>query len=201
MTDQDIDTDMGYMINHAMFQRNGRAGYILKPPALRLADKHLLSKRTKHFLGLRIISAQQLPRPKDSQGREIFDKSTLDPFVEVSLYVPEWTQSPTLLTPSAPSRGHGDPAYSAPANASTSSRTVSLRTSPVRNNGFNPVWEEHLRIPFELVGDMLDLVFVRFAVKRDGADIDEPLAVYCASLGSLKMGESPRSRPLNLACD
>lgn len=66
---------------------------------------------------------------------------------------------------------------------------MSYRTVPVRNNGFNPVWDEHLSVPFDLVGDMLDLVFVRFAVKRDGSDLEEPLAVYCASLGSLNMGK------------
>ena len=45
------------MINHAMFQRNGRAGYVLKPLALRVNDKQLLSKRTKHFLNITVRSA------------------------------------------------------------------------------------------------------------------------------------------------
>ena len=47
-------TDLGYMINHAMFQRNGRAGYVLKPLALRTPDKSLLAKRTKHFLNITV---------------------------------------------------------------------------------------------------------------------------------------------------
>lgn len=84
------------MINHAMFQRNGRAGYVLKPLALRSADKQLLARKTKHFLNITVISAQQLPRPKDSQGREIIDKSIIDPFVEVSIHIPDWTHSPFL---------------------------------------------------------------------------------------------------------
>ena len=42
------------MINHAMFQRNGRAGYVLKPPALQAVDKTLLAKRTKHFLDVKV---------------------------------------------------------------------------------------------------------------------------------------------------
>lgn len=46
--------DLGYMINHAMFQRNGRAGYVLKPLALRSNDKQLMSKRTEHFLELKV---------------------------------------------------------------------------------------------------------------------------------------------------
>ena len=53
-----------------------------------------------------------------------------------------------------------------------------------------PVWEQHLSIPFDVVGDMHELVFVRFAVKQEGMVDEEPLAVYCASLGSLNMGES-----------
>lgn len=40
------------MINHAMFQRNGRAGYVLKPLALRMHDKELLSRRTQHSLDI-----------------------------------------------------------------------------------------------------------------------------------------------------
>lgn len=46
--------DLGYMINHAMFQRNQRAGFVLKPLALRNADKDLLAKRTNHFLDLTV---------------------------------------------------------------------------------------------------------------------------------------------------
>src|SRR5262249_19687407 len=47
--------DLGYMINHAMFQRNGRSGYVLKPLALRVPDKDLLSKRTKHSLDITVL--------------------------------------------------------------------------------------------------------------------------------------------------
>lgn len=60
----------------------------------------------------------------------------------------------------------------------------------MKNNGFNPVWEEALSLPFDCVGDMRELVFVRFAVRQEGADEDkEPLAVYGVSLGSLREGE------------
>ncbi|KAI0366571.1 PLC-like phosphodiesterase [Pilatotrama ljubarskyi] len=177
--------DLGYMINHAMFQRNGRAGYVLKPPALRNADKQLLAKRTEHLLSITVISAQQLPRPKDSQGREIIDKSVIDPFVEVSIHIPDWTHSPFLPD-------NTSDAYSPPTSgttiAATSARTVTCRTGVVKNNGFNPVWEQQICLPFDLVGDMKDLVFVRFSVKQEDKEDDEPLAVYCASLGSLNLG-------------
>ncbi|EMD36767.1 hypothetical protein CERSUDRAFT_137030 [Gelatoporia subvermispora B] len=192
--------DLGYMINHAMFQRNGRAGYVLKPLALRTNDKQLLSKRTNHRLDITIISAQQLPRPKDSQGREIIDKSVLDPFVEVSIHVPDWAQAPYQHPHThAPHPSHSSapspvptPVFSAPTGASltsaTTARTITVRTGAVKNNGFNPVWEQRLSLPFDLVGDMRDLVFVRFAVKQEDKDDDEPLAAYCVSLGSLNMG-------------
>ena len=174
------------MINRAMFQRNGRAGYVLKPLALRsTGDKQLLGFHTSHRFEVTIISAQQLPRPKDSSGRDIIDKSTVDPFVEVSLHIPDWPEAPrsrraSLTTPNAP------PATAAPV---TPARTLVQRTGVVKNNGFNPVWEQQLSIPFDVVGDMRELVFVRFAVKQEGMVDEEPLAVYCASLGSLNMGE------------
>ncbi|KAI0752611.1 1-phosphatidylinositol-4,5-bisphosphate phosphodiesterase 1 [Daedaleopsis nitida] len=177
--------DLGYMINHAMFQRNGRAGYVLKPLALRVPDKTLLCKRTKHFLNITIISAQQLPRPKDSEGREIIDKSILDPFVEVSIHIPDWTHSPFLPDGAADAYS---PPTSGTATAATSARTVTAKTGVVKNNGFNPVWEQQICLPFDLVGDMRDLVFVRFSVRQEDKDDDEPLAVYCASLGSLNLG-------------
>ncbi|OCH90182.1 PLC-like phosphodiesterase [Obba rivulosa] len=180
--------DLGYMINHAMFQRNGRAGYVLKPLALRTNDKQLLSKRTNHCLDVTVISAQQLPRPKDSQGREIIDKSILDPFVEVSIHIPDWAHTPYQHPHvHAPHSRSPSPAPAPPASAATA-RTVTMRTSVVKNNGFNPVWEQRLSLPFDLVGDMRELVFVRFAVKQEDKEDEEPLAVYCASLGSLNTG-------------
>ncbi len=184
------------MINHAMFQRNGRCGYVLKPLALRsAAHKHLLSKRTNHFLDVTIISAQQLPRPKDG-------KTVVDPYVEVSIHVPDWTHQPFLPSPQVktdgkPSKSAEDlPAYSPPsgptATMATCARKISSATSVVRHNGFNPVWEEQLRLPFDCVGDMKELIFLKFAVKQEGkgGDDDEVLAVFCASLGSLQQGMS-----------
>ncbi|KAF9462862.1 hypothetical protein BDZ94DRAFT_1260487 [Collybia nuda] len=177
--------DLGYMINHAMFQRNGRAGYVLKPPALRgpTTHKDLLSKHTHHHLDVRIISAQQLPRAR----REVVDKekerdqAAIDPYVEVSIHVPDWPQP-------IPGPGQGTGVEPTPVPAATAARTISYRTGVVKNNGFNPMWEETLRIPFDCVGDMRDLIFVRFVVRQGDREDVEPLAVYCASLGSLAHG-------------
>lgn len=79
----------------------------------------------------------------------------------------------------------------------------------MKNNGFNPVWEESIRLPFCVpgaggnesendsggagtggagAGGLLDLVFVRFAVRDEDGDENDPLAVYCASVGSLMQG-------------
>jgi phosphatidylinositol phospholipase C delta len=57
--------DLGYVINHAMFQRNGRCGYVLKPRALRTPDKRSLSMRTRHFLDVTVCD---LPRFLHSPG-------------------------------------------------------------------------------------------------------------------------------------
>ncbi|KAL5478488.1 hypothetical protein ACEPAI_2672 [Sanghuangporus weigelae] len=205
--------DLGYMINHSMFQRNGRAGYVLKPPALRDYSKELLAKRTNHILDLTIISAQQLPRRKDSEGREIITDSIVDPYVEVSIHVPDWAHSPyrpdspsvsvfpadapstsastSNTTPPAPSSPSPPPSIASPSPSSTSNtaRTTTVRTGVIKNNGFNPVWEEPLSLPFDCVGEMFDLIFLRVAVRDERTDAsDEPLAVYCVSLGSLKQG-------------
>jgi len=218
--------DLGYMINHAMFQRNGRSGYVLKPAALReraqsSKDKDLLMKRTNHYFDVSIISAQQLPRPKDSSGREIVDSSKpiVDPFVEVSLHVPDWTtysprsgSSPRSSSPNpntkpnlqANPNPNGEeelgveyhrPGDGEEISTATAARTISYRTGVVKNNGFNPVWEEKMRIPFDCVGDMRDLIFVRFVVRQGDKEDVEPLAVYCASLGSL--GHGYRHLPLH----
>ena len=50
-------SDLGYMINQTMFERNGRSGYVLKPAALRLKDKEAFAKRTKHFLDITVSAS------------------------------------------------------------------------------------------------------------------------------------------------
>ncbi|OAX39023.1 PLC-like phosphodiesterase [Rhizopogon vinicolor AM-OR11-026] len=129
--------DLGYMINHAMFQRNGRTGYVLKPLALRSPDKELLSRRTQHSLDMTLSSSSATPSPSPS---------------------------------------------------GSTGRLVTRHTSAVKNNAFNPVWQEVRSLPFDCVRGMLDLIFVRFSVLSDGESDAEPIAVYCISLGSLAMG-------------
>ncbi|KAF9269068.1 PLC-like phosphodiesterase [Marasmius fiardii PR-910] len=183
--------DIGYMINQVMFQRNGRSGYVRKPAALLPDGEELLNKYTEHYLDIMVISAQQLPRPRDALGHEIIDKSIVDPYVEVSLHIPVWSKSPFL--PGGDVESGKTPVSYSPPNTraseteATSGRTVSFKTKSVKNNGFNPVWNEELCIPFDCMGDMKELVFVRFAIRQQG-DNDEPLATYCAPLGCLQHG-------------
>ncbi|KZV60623.1 PLC-like phosphodiesterase [Peniophora sp. CONT] len=179
--------DLGFTLNHAMFQRNNRAGYVLKPAALRMGDREALAKRTQHFLDIEVVSAQQLPRPKDDNGREVLDsKGTMDPFVEVSVHVPDWMH--VLPKDTAP---NGKPALPGGEGA-TPAKVAVARTGVVKNNGFNPVWAESLSLPFDVLGGMRELVFVRVAVRDAsrgiGGDEEDALAVWCASVGEIAEG-------------
>ncbi|KAJ7132050.1 PLC-like phosphodiesterase [Mycena epipterygia] len=177
--------DLGYRINQAMFMRSGRQGYVLKPLALRDPHFEELRKHTKHFFDVTIISAQQLPRPKDSSGREILEKSVVDPYVQVSLHIPAWSNSPFL--PANKSYNHVPPS-DASGGSATSARTISYCTGPVKNNGFNPMWQEELCLPFDCIGGMKELIFVEFIVKQDKKPDREPLASFIAPLSSLEHG-------------
>jgi len=173
----------------------------LKPLALRSPDNGLLLKRTRHFLDVTVISAQQLPRPKASDGQEIIDKYWVaDPLVEVSLHIPDWSSTPFL--PATASNAQYRPAAKATTTKATSARKVAFRTPVVADNGFNPVWQEEMCLPFDCVGGreggMMDLVFVKFTVwqkGKDHEDDDDPLAVYCAPLG--RLGQGFRHLPLH----
>ncbi|KAJ7050569.1 PLC-like phosphodiesterase [Mycena amicta] len=174
--------DLGYRINQAMFMRCGRQGYVLKPPALRDPTFKLLQNRTQAFFDVTIISAQQVPLPKDASGREILEKSNIDPYVEVVLHIPAWSEKPFL--PKESSYKHTPP--SDPDGASA--RKISFATTAVKDNGFNPMFQEELCLPFDCLGGMRELIFVEFLVKQDKKPDLEPLASYIAPLSSLQHG-------------
>ena len=141
------------MINDAMFRRNGKAGYVLNPQALRGVHENLLVHRTKHSLKMRVISAQQLPQHRGLQGRgvldKIFDKGTVDPYVEVSLLVPDWMQS---SLPPSEDNARCTPALGQQVSGATPARVVSSKTMAIKNNGFNPFWGESFSLQFDCVG-------------------------------------------------
>ncbi|PWN53803.1 hypothetical protein IE53DRAFT_383694 [Violaceomyces palustris] len=93
--------DLGFELNQSLFARNGRCGYVLKPEALRKKEIMKSSRGKLRFaLELTIVSAQQLPRPKEG-GRERDrekdeeERDIVDPFVSVSLLAPEcWGSQP-----------------------------------------------------------------------------------------------------------
>lgn len=213
-------------MNHAMFQRNARCGYVLKPPPLRHPLKDEFSpekwRKKSHTLTVTVISAQQLPRVKvkDGSGHEVLgldrDKDgydegrekdsaggkSVDPYVEVSLHVPEWTYcvspslphtSPTSTSTSPSTSDSLTQQQELPLRFTTSQpKTLTSRTPVIKNNGFNPIWNHTLRIPFDCISQpgMLELIFIRFVVKQEGRQKDdsEPLAVCCVSLGEVQQG-------------
>ncbi|XP_073937660.1 1-phosphatidylinositol 4,5-bisphosphate phosphodiesterase eta-2 isoform X4 [Castor canadensis] len=75
-------------LNRAKFSANGSCGYVLKPPCMcqGVFNPHSedpLPGQLKKQLALRIISGQQLPKPKDSM---LGDRGEIiDPFVEVEV--------------------------------------------------------------------------------------------------------------------
>lgn len=171
--------DLGFSMVQAFYARNGRAGYILKPEALRIRNHPVLSyKPTKHKLVIRVISAQQLPRPKDAQGREIIDKNTVDPYVRVEVHSPTW---PTSAMAAVPVKNNVE-------------RGLKTRTSVIRNNGFNPRWNETLELDFDVLGGMSEFVFVRFVIKDKDVDRDNWIGMYCACLKTLELGEKILAR-------
>lgn len=98
--------DVGMELNSALFTRAGRSGYVLKPELLRRKglekDKDALVRTAQYVLEIevspgystlssthrgQIISAQQLPRPRDALATDA-ESVSMDPFVVVSLSVP-----------------------------------------------------------------------------------------------------------------
>lgn len=86
------------------------------------------------------------------------------------------------------------------AGSAVGERVVKAKTDTIRNNGFNPIWDEKLTLPFDVFGEgMEDLIFVRFLVKDDNMDGDEFVGGYCTGLGSLEMGEWSACIPVALS--
>lgn len=111
--------------------------------------------------------------------------------MEVSLHIPDWSHSPFLPESATTAGARYSPSVDATATGVSSARTISLRTSVIKNNSFNPMWQEGLSLPFDCVGDMKELIFVEFVVRRQAgklAENEEPLGVYCVPLSCLEQG-------------
>ena len=184
--------DLASELNTALFQRNGRSGYVLKPELLRMKrsvekDKEVLGKEERYTLVVEVLSAQQLPRPREDElgfddftggnsSGAVTSASThsssssisaaknvsLNPFVEVAVYTP---------------------------TAQPGERTR-FKTPVVIANGFNPVFNSKFSIPFTVPPDMLDLAFLRLEVMVKYGGDELSLGKYTVSLPLLMPGES-----------
>jgi len=111
----------------------------------------------------------------------------MDPFVQVTIHVPDWTSfvssSKTTSTSSLSTLNKN--------GGEAKEVRVTQKTRVVKRNGFNPVWQETMSLPFDCVGgpEMRDLVFVEFSVRQEGREAEDT-AGYCAPLGCFEMGES-----------
>ena len=181
--------DLGMELNAAMFQRNGRCGYVLKPEFLRVKksdakDKEVLGRTERYSLVCEILSAQQLPRPREALPED--SPSILE---EAQSFLSAKERPSIALNPFVEAAVHTPPT----GNSSVSDSPLRYRTSIVYGNGFNPVFENsRFVIPFKVPADMLDLAFLRLeCMVRLGGD-EVPLGRCTMSLPVLQPGESPR---------
>ncbi|GAA6033235.1 hypothetical protein JCM8097_003009 [Rhodosporidiobolus ruineniae] len=175
--------DVGMELNAAMFSRANRLGYVLKPEYLRQKgpekDKIAALRSEKYRLEVEVISAQQLPRPR---AAGVDDAINLDPFVEVSLFVPgvialQKRRTPVVL-------GNAFNPLFRPSPSSTSGPSTPSSSS------FSFTFSSHPS------PGMLDLVFLRFEVLNAKGNVKAALeegkgdsvGAYCISVGALMPG-------------
>lgn len=183
--------DLGVQLNDAMFAApHDDTGYVLKPKCLRGprtsfdppadAAAALRGKKDKKEVSFSIdvISAQQLPRPKDHKSDE-----SINPFIEVEVFSADDKTKGT-------STGEGGTDMSETKGMSGLGAPQKRRTKAVKDDGFHPQFREKMR--FSLVTKFEDLVFVRFSVyNQEGGDDKALMATYTAKLMSLQQGEPP----------
>ena len=178
--------DDGMQINRAMFDSGtDRSGYVLKPVEARQIQV-MPSNHPDEWVGKRVrknvtftidvISAQQLMRPS-----AIGDRRSLDPYVEVEIFIADDKTK------------KAEPTANQPSSLDTS--PLKYCTKIVRGNGYNPEFDGTKT--FNVVTKYPDLIFVRWTVKvADKGYIDKAfrLASFTAKLNSLKQGH--RTLPL-----
>ncbi|KAK4238496.1 PLC-like phosphodiesterase [Achaetomium macrosporum] len=172
--------DTGMQLNQAMFDGGtAQSGYVLKPLEGRqiqvmpnLSPDECVGKRPRKRVAfeIEVISAQQLMRPYN-----LGEKRTLDPYIEVEVLMAD------------DKRNKADAAIYAAAQQ----MQLKKRTKIVRDNGFNPEFNE--RCLFDVITKYPDLIFVRWSVKLadkgdKGYNDKPPLATFTAKLSNLKQG-------------
>ncbi|KAL2151802.1 hypothetical protein VTH82DRAFT_4985 [Thermothelomyces myriococcoides] len=170
--------DTGMQLNQAMFEGGtAYSGYVLKPLEGRqiqvmpnLLPGECVGKRPRKKVAfeIEVISAQQLMRPHN-----LGEKRTLDPYVEVEVLMAD------------DKRNKADAA----AYAAAQQTQLKQRTNIVRDNGFNPEFNQ--TCTFDVTTKYPDLIFVRFSVRladKGGYNDKAPLATYTVKLSNLKQG-------------
>ena len=178
--------DAHMQMHHAMFAAGtDQYGYVLKPDYLRLPrtrgegfEKRTKLPRFNTSFSVKVISAQQLPRPQN------FGKpDALNPFIEVQMFSAEDKARGIAMgtggrdTSQNEYHGIGSP--------------YSRRTAVVVGNGYNPQFSETIELSLET--KYPDLVFVRFIVYNAGdgktsGKNSKQVAVFTAKLSSLQKG-------------
>ncbi|KAI9844672.1 MAG: Phospholipase C [Sclerophora amabilis] len=181
--------DLAVQMNDAMFAAGtDRTGYVLKPDELRqirhLAYDHTgapIKKQKKVVkFSIKVISAQQLPRPKG-----VGPDQDIDPYVEFETFCADDKAKGVAV-------GRGGQDASARNGMSGIGSPHRRRTKIVQKNGFNPVFNDELTVSLET--KFPSLVFVRWTVwnsadgRSYGGDKNRALATFIAKLSSLQEG-------------
>jgi phosphatidylinositol phospholipase C delta len=181
-------------LNDAMFAAgNDQTGYVLKPEDMRVIGGDVVvdipRKKGKKLIkfSVDILSAQQLPRPRDLDA-----SANMHPYIEFEVYTAEDKARGVAS-------GVGGTDASARNGMSGIGSPLRKRTR-IENNGYDPQFNEHMSMTVET--KYPSLVFVRWTVwnSLDGRNTNSgglPLASYTAKLDSLQQGY--RHIPLNNA--
>jgi phosphatidylinositol phospholipase C delta len=173
--------DLGQQLNEAMFASgNDRTGYVLKPADLRLEQTptqgHSKAPKKEVKFAVKIISAQQLPRP-----RGLAQDANINPYVEFEMYSAEDNGINAV--------GVGGQDASARNGLSGIGNPLRKRTRIVEGNGYNPVFDSELQLTVRT--RFPSLVFVRWTVwnSLDARTTNHaPLATFTAKLNSIQQG-------------
>lgn len=153
--------DKQTMTNKARFADNGGSGYVLKPEFLRIPNDNYSPLSP---CGLETTWTMEMTIisghhiPKPEGSKDI-----VDPYVKIRI------------------RGHEDD------EKEGKEKINKGRTKPVKNNGFNPVWEKET---FKFKIKVPQLAFLELKVKdHSSSGTDKDLAVFSAPLNLIQTGK------------
>ncbi|CAN6660045.1 1-phosphatidylinositol 4,5-bisphosphate phosphodiesterase 1 [Trichomonascus vanleenenianus] len=177
--------DIGMQLNEALFDPH--TGYVHKPahllnssaahhqPVSRLSKLLKRGTTTTHKVSLRVISAQQLARPKNLKADDKFE-----PYVTVELF-----GNNSCTQRKGESKKSDSLPYSSLAKLKrfdlTATAASKYKTEPA-DNGFNPVWNASYN--FDIDEEDYDFTFLRFTLHCG----DSIFACYTVRLRNLQQG-------------